>query len=254
MLESKFIKRERHLIGDIPVLRLIPRDTEEPFKTIVFYHGWSSSKEVQLMRGMILASFGYQVILPDSVNHGERGIVDYEDPESVVGYFWPTILKNMEEYEKIRDHIVENFSGDRDRLAVMGNSMGGFTASGIFTYNPEVRSLTMLNGSGNWTGANFIFKELVPGELPDWLKEEEKKIGLIDPMNHLEKIKDRPLLILHGSADSVVDISSQREFYGKAQDLYSDKSRIDMIEYKNLNHIVSTNMMEETVKWLEKFM
>lgn len=253
MLESNFINQERRYIGDIPIIRLVPKYTEEPLPTIIFYHGWSSFKEVQLMRGMILASFGYQVILPDSVNHGERGIVDYGNPTEVVKYFWPTVLKNLEEYEKIRDYAVENFSADGERLGVSGNSMGGFTASGIFTYNPEIKALAIINGSANWTGANFIFKELVPGELPEWLKKEEKYISSIDPMNHLEKLVDRPILILHGGADSVVDIRSQKDFYKRAHSLYTDINKINLIEYNNLNHIVSTNMLEETVKWFKKF-
>lgn len=254
LLDSSFLDQETHMIGEIPVLRLIPKHTKKPFKTIVFYHGWSSSKEVQLMRGMILASFGYQVILPDSINHGERGIVDYEDPEEVVKYFWPTVLKNLDEYSEIRDFALENFNADKGEIGVSGNSMGGFTASGIFTYNPEIKALVILNGSANWTGANFIFKELVPGELPDWLKEEEIKISEIDPMNHMEKIIDRPILMLHGGADSVVDIKSQKDFYKTAHALYSDRSKIELIEYNNLNHIVSTNMMEESVKWFKKFL
>ncbi|MGO1468380.1 MAG: prolyl oligopeptidase family serine peptidase [Tissierella sp.] len=253
MLESNFIKRENHKIGDIPVIRLLPKYTEKPYKTIVFYHGWSSSKEIQLMRGMILASFGYQVILPDSINHGERGIVDYENPKEVIKYFWPTILKNLDEYKEIRDYMVKNFNADEKKIGVSGNSMGGFSAGGIFTYNNEIKALSILNGSANWKGANFIFKELVQGELPDWLKEEEEKINLVDPMNNLEKLIDRPILMLHGGADSVVDIRSQKDFYKTAYLKYRDKNKIHLIEYNNLNHIVSTNMLEETVKWFNFF-
>lgn len=253
MLETDYIKQEKHYIGDIPVIRLIPKYIETPYPTIVFYHGWSSTKEIQLMRGMILASFGYQVILPDSINHGERGIVDYGNAEEVVRCFWPTILKNLDEYEVIRDHMLETFDADIERIGVSGNSMGGFTASGIFTYNSEIKALSILNGSANWTGANFIFKELVPGELTDRLKEEEERISSIDPMNHLDKLLDRPILMLHGRADSVVSIESQKEFYKVANSAYRDKAKIELIEYNNLNHIVSTNMMEETVKWFKKY-
>ena len=253
MLESSFIEEERHQIGEIPIIRLLPKYTEGPIPTIIFYHGWSSSKEIQLMRGMILAGFGYQVILPDSINHGERGLLDYGSPEAVIDNFWPTILKNLEEYSCIRDYAIKSFKADGERLGVSGNSMGGFTASGIFTYNPEIKALAVLNGSANWTGANFIFKELVSGKLPDWLREEEDYISSIDPMNHLEKIVDRPILMLHGEADSVVDIKSQNDFYKTASSLYSDKDKIHLVKYNNLNHIVSTNMLEETVKWFKKY-
>ena len=228
MLRSNFIDEERHNIDGIPVIRLVPKFTKEPLPTIIFYHGWSSTKEVQLMRGMILASFGYQVIIPDAINHGERGRVDYGNPADVVKYFWPTILNNMDEYIKIKNYAINNFNADGDSLGVSGHSMGGFTASGIFTYNKEIKSLVILNGSANWTGANFIFKGLLPGETPELLKEEEAKISSIDPMNHLDKLIDRPILILHGGADSVVDIKSQKDFYRTAYSHYNDKSKIHL--------------------------
>lgn len=242
------------MIGEIPVIRLIPKDTKKPYKTLVFYHGWSSSKEVQLMRGMILASFGYQVILPDAINHGARGLIDYGDPKNLINKFWPTVLKNVEEYGEIRDFMIENFHADRDRIGISGNSMGGFSASGIFTYNREIKALVILNGSANWDGANFIFKEMVEGQLPDWMEEEEKKISHIDPKNNMELLIDRPILMLHGEADSVVDIRSQRGFYESAQLEYMDKNKIQLIQYNKLNHIVSTNMMEETVKWFNRYL
>jgi predicted esterase len=65
---------------------------------------------------------------------------------------------------------------------------------------------------------------------------------------------DRPILILHGEDDTVVDIGPQREFYESLKSSYSRKDLIMMTTYKQLDHYVTTNMMEEMGRWLEKYL
>lgn len=254
MLESKLIKEEKHVVDGIPLIRFVGRGLEAPYKTLVFYHGWSSSKESDRMRGMILASFGYQVIIPDAIHHGERGGLDYSEPETMAGYFWPTVLNNMEEYSTIKRKAIEDFGASQESIAVIGNSMGGFTASGIFTYNPEIKALVVLNGSANWTGANAVFEGMLPGELPDALEKKKEKLAKLDPINNIERLVDRPVLLLHGSKDQVVDKASGEEFYSKAYQEYRDKSRIKFVEYERVNHTVTTKMMEEALGWFSRFL
>ncbi len=57
-----------------------------------------------------------------------------------------------------------------------------------------------------------------------------------------------------GDSDSVVSIESQRIFYKKAELLYEDKQKIKFIEYPNLNHFVTTNMMEECISWFYRYL
>lgn len=60
--------------------------------------------------------------------------------------------------------------------------------------------------------------------------------------------------MLHGDADDQVPIKCQKEFYRKIEPVYEDKDRIKLIEYPNLNHFVTTNMMEEGLAWLDRYM
>ena len=73
-------------------------------------------------------------------------------------------------------------------------------------------------------------------------------------MNNIDKLLDRPILLLHGEKDSLVDISGQRIFYEKVGPKYSDKSLLQLIEYSNLDHFVTTNMMDEAAKWFRKYL
>ena len=83
-------------IGDVPAIIIEPR--EKTNKTIVFYHGWGSSKERQIFRGNIFASYGYRVILPEARYHGERNKInlDHEDKDMEAKYILKVIMHNIE--------------------------------------------------------------------------------------------------------------------------------------------------------------
>ena len=60
-LKSNFIVEEKVRIQEIPTIIFRPKEVKGPIPSIIFYHGWSSNKELQRLRGFILASAGYQV-------------------------------------------------------------------------------------------------------------------------------------------------------------------------------------------------
>ena len=58
LLNNENIGEEDINIKDIPCIRLIPKRRGGPLPTIIFYHGWSSTKENQRFRGFILSNLG----------------------------------------------------------------------------------------------------------------------------------------------------------------------------------------------------
>ncbi len=241
-------------IKDIPVILLTPKDGLKKHPTVLFYHGWSSDAEKQRFRGYILCSLGYQVIIPCSIYHGTRNPIDYLNTPNAINYFWNVILKNIEEFDIILDEAIKNFEADPDRIGIIGNSMGGFTSAGIFSKNKNIKAVVVLNGSCSWNYYNKIFFERYKNQ--DWHigVQEQEKIDALDPLNNIGSIKDRPMLLLHGDSDTIVFVETQKEFYKKALPLYSDKEKLNFIEYHNLNHFVTTNMMEEAASWFDKYL
>lgn len=250
-LKTEHLIEERNLIDDIPIIRFNLKDNNEKIPTIILYHGWSSNKDSQRLRGFILANLGFQVIIPDAIHHGERNKLESFNGENTVKYFWPTIMKNMEEANKIIDYCVKHYNADPDRFGIIGHSMGGFTAAGVFTHNKHIKTAVILNGSFNWSGANKIFRTQL-GLEGDERFELEEKIDLMDPMNNQESLIDRHILLLHGSSDNVVSIESQRDFYNDIAAMFSDQTLIQFTEYDNLGHFVTTNMMDQAAAWFKK--
>lgn len=201
------------------------------------------------MRGFILASVGYQVLIPDAIYHGERNPLLNYDVENAAKLFWKIILNNIEESYILIDGLVSKYDADVDRIGVIGHSMGGFTAAGAFTHNPYIKALVVLNGSCYWENSNNIFHEKLKIEMNNRSNKLAERISSLDPMKNLDLLVDRPILLLHGEKDSVVSIESQRIFYDKIKNLYANKDRIKFVGYPNLDHFVTTNMMEEAIYW-----
>jgi hypothetical protein len=246
------IKR-KILIDDIPALVFTPKNTSKFHPTIILYHGWGSSAEKQEFRGYILSTFGYQVIIPCAIYHGERNPIDHENLENAGRYFWDIIFKNVEESSLLIDYAIKNLNADPDRFGVCGNSMGGFTSAGVFTSHPDIKAMVVFNGSCNWNCSNELFGlalNITDFSIP---KDAQDKIDKYNPMSNLEHIINRPILMLHGDSDTVVDINAQREFYKEAAPKYEDSQRLKFVEYPKLNHFVTTNMMEEAISWCNKF-
>lgn len=253
-LKSNYILEKHIYIGNIPAILFRSKENKELIPTIIFYHGWSSDKETQRMRGFILSSVGYQVIIPDAIYHGERNALDNYDLEDAAEYFWDTIFTNIEESSIIMDELVSKYDADPNRIGVMGNSMGGFTAAGVFAHNPDIKALVVLNGSCAWEISNKIFKKSFEIKTTEEQKPVEEKIIKMDPINNLESLVNRPILLLHGDSDTVVSVEGQTVFYNKIRSMYEDKEKIKFIQYPDLNHFVTTNMMEESVAWFYKYL
>ncbi len=250
LLNNENIKEENINIKGIPCIRLIPKGKNETFSTIIFYHGWSSTKENQRFRGFILSNLGYQVIIPDAIYHGERNTtIDYNDANNAAKYFWRVILNNIEEFNILAEELVRKYNSNPNNIAVMGHSMGGFSSAGVFTHNKSIKTAVILNGSLNWKMSNNIFSKQLNIDIAEEKKLTEK-VELLDPMNNLHELVDRSLLILHGAEDNVVSKIPQQTFYEKIKPLYKDETKIDMIEYPNLGHFVTTNMMEDAARWI----
>ncbi|MGM0395662.1 MAG: alpha/beta hydrolase family protein [Bacillota bacterium] len=246
----KFINvmQENISIGEIPAVILKPVEEMDRYPTVVFYHGWSSRKEYQEFRGAVLASLGYQVIIPDAIHHGERGTLDY-NAEGNSGFFWEVVLSNLKEWKQIRDYAVEELKADPERIAVTGHSMGGFTAAGIFAENQDIKTGVILNGSFNWLESNEEFKRRLNVHKTNEYKKLRQEIEEKNPAGKMDALIDREILILHGEADSMVEIRPQREFYEKLMSLYNRQENLRMISYPKLDHFMTINMLEEMGRW-----
>lgn len=238
--ENPFVMITEEKVDDIPYLRFNPKEYTGVLPTVIYYHGSHSSKDFIRFQAMTIASFGYQVIVPDALYHGERESIKYD-----VKYIWEIIFKSIQESDVLIKRAIEKHDADPTRIAVMGSSMGAITAGGVFIKHDDLKCLAGFNGAFAWQ--ECIKMNVLP--LSELYKDE---IEMYDPMTHEEKIKDRVISIFHGVEDTSIPIKIQRKFVDRIRPIYTNnQEKLQIIEFSNVNHRVTTSMLENLITWLK---
>lgn len=104
--ENSFIATTREEINGVPCLKFKPKGYEGLFPTVIYYHGWHSSKDAKRFEALVIASNGYQVIVPDTLHHGDRDAIDHDNPQNLQVYLWDIILQSVKESKEFIKEIV----------------------------------------------------------------------------------------------------------------------------------------------------
>ena len=125
--------------------------------------------------------------------------------------------------------------------------MGGMSVLGIAARYPHlVKSVISFNGSGDWLLSHLFMQArfgLSAGRdwpLYDVLEKEQ-------PMSHIEEMKSIHIFMTNGECDISVDPRAQAHFFETLQAAGGHAARIT---YPRLGHFVTTNMLDDALKWL----
>lgn len=236
------IELEMRKLAGSDVLHAFPRGkADSALPCIVFYHGFTSSKQVYSYFAVALALAGFRVIMPDALDHGSRFS---GDNAARMQRFWPILLNSCHEFAALKEAIVKQGWQEEDRLAVAGASMGGMTALGIITHHPEVKCVASLMGSGYLTS---LSRSLFPSpetsaELAEW-----------DVEHQLEKLAARPLLLWHGEDDDVVPAVESLRLQQALQQQGLD-GQLTFQWQSGVRHRITPEALDETVAFFKQFL
>lgn len=252
MIEIKHLQ-----ISDIPALELFKKGNEHSkLPLIVFYHGWESRKERVLEQAYILARYGFRVVLPEAINHGERK--SDKDRKLNPLDFWEHIQINIEEFPSIVEHYKKNQIIDLNNISVAGLSFGGVTTSALLTQYEWIHSAAVLMGTP------------APKEFSLWVLKNHAQDGIqaydmidkeviINKLNQLapislnlnpDKIANRPVYFWHGKSDPIVPFHITQSFIEKIKnEPYSQNVRFEASE--NIGHEVPQDISIQMAKFLE---
>ncbi|MDQ0507956.1 esterase [Aedoeadaptatus ivorii] len=223
------VKETAIQIGEIPAVYIAPEDEKDIL--LLYYHGWASSVESSRFRASIWAAAGYPVLLIEELIHGERGSIDYENslerlPE--------VLIRNIEEFDEVLAYVQKNFP--HKRLFLCGHSMGAFTALGLL-YREEIEGAIAMNGMGDW----------------DVMKchPYKEKIEAYEPLARVEEHADKAVLLLNGELDDTVDPELEKNYYEALKRVHNYEKPLYMEIMEMTSHVVTTNMMEITLRFLE---
>ena len=142
-------------------------------------------------------------------------------PQCSKNNFWNYHLRDI---EKILDKTIEEYKCDRNRVCIMGSSMGAIGAWDFMMERPELFKC-LISASGR---VGMLIEETV------------------------SKITDKSFLIYHGTKDDVIDYKNSVEIYDMLVKLGAKDVTLKLIEDGN-HYVCSTTYKDPDVyKWLVK--
>ena len=212
--------------------------------TIIIYHGWGTTVDSFNDLAVELTKIGHTVIVPEMVFHDSRNpLKNHFATETTQTYFWKTIFATIDEFNEFIDEV----GILREKIILVGSSMGGFIANGIFAKQKELSGLVNVNGSGSFMVSEKLFRE--ESNRPPLTSPEEMTMNKYDPINR--KNCDAPVLLMHGDSDKIISIKGQEDYFNY---LTEDENRnnVTLLVYKNVNHQFSEDMVNDLIEWINK--
>ncbi|SEP83285.1 alpha/beta fold hydrolase [Piscibacillus halophilus] len=235
---------DRIQVKDIPVLEVVDHEKiDHPLPIMIYFHGFTSSKEQDLPQAYLMAEKGYRVFLPDSLHHGERKVE--EDSHKIQGDFWKIVIQNLEDLNQLYLYIKEHDLALDDRIGIAGTSMGGITVSAALTRFQWVKAAGIMMGSARISDmAAYLLKSIQKQgvNLPltaEEINQQLKSLEPIDLSKQLEKLGNRPIFIWHGESDHTVPYQHSISFVEQLKVAGYPEDRYQFISEPNRDHKVS---------------
>ena len=230
----------------VPAVLLLP-DGASMARTVpgaLLLHGFTSRKEQMAdMVGVTLLQHGIASLAIDLPLHGERitegnavewgGAPGYErrfdraamgrNPIALAGA-WRTAQR---EARLALGYLGARPEVDRERLGVVGYSMGSFLGVLVAAEEPRARAMVLAAG----------------GDLPEGTPFAAVIAALADPRRAVKRFDGRPLLMVHGRRDPTVTPA-------QAQRLFDAAEEPKELRWYEAGHYLPPRAIEEAAGWL----
>jgi dienelactone hydrolase len=220
----------------------LPHDADGPCPCVLLLHGWSGSKENWWQRGnyvsggnarQALLAAGFAVMALDAQCHGDRiaendfapvnHYVD-ENPANTPrkGYFTQVdiYIQTTRDYRRAIDYLETRTEIDKQRIGVLGYSMGGTQTFLLAGVEPRIRVAVAV---------------AAPAENSKW--------SAIAPQNFVRGIGQRPFLTIMGRSDPMCTV----EHAEAMQSLIDSKTKEQI--FFDAGHKLPADYVPRAVDW-----
>lgn len=215
---------------------------EKTGKTVLLYHGWGGTAGSWQAYAEELAKQGHRAVVPEiAYNDSRNPVANPFEMETVQIYFWKAIMESIEEFGEFREAL----GVPESDIVLVGSSMGGFIASGIFARYPEIAGLASINGSGAFVLTEQLFRERQ--DRSPLRKEEAELLNGFDPMQ--QGAGTGAVLLINGEQDRTVPLEGHAAYYRHLLESrntgYTDRKIV-----KGAGHQFTREMEQEVADWL----
>jgi len=228
--------------AEVTGLLTLPVKGKAPFPIVILMHGLGDRKTVDYVEAgnKYLLNAGYAVLRLDISNHGDRFKYDY-DFDLTAGYrYWTRDLISQTVFDLRRavDFIHTRDELNHERIGYFGISLGGIIGTIFCSVEERVKVPVIVLAGGN---LNLMFgMDAFSDDTKDYL-------SIIDPINFVNMISPRPLLMINASNDDVVPPVTSKLLFKAA------KEPREIIWYPTKHHDLPVDKVyPDGIQWFEK--
>ncbi len=228
----------------VTALLSVPHDLPAPPPVIILLHGLGDSKTVDYVEvgNRYFLDAGYAVMRIDFCCHGERKVHDY-DFDLLDGYrYWTRdiIAQTVFDLQRAVDLLEKRHDVDATHTGLFGISLGGITGTIFAAVDPRVKVPVIVLAGGQ---LNLMFgKKALSKETRDFL-------SIIDPINFVQQIAPRPLLMINAKDDDVVPPVTSKLLYRKA------RRPKKIIWYPGRHHTIPIDKVYSSgIEWFDQYL
>lgn len=177
----------------------VPPPGATPGPAVIFTHGIVSNRQHWLPELQTIHREGYGAILFTFRNHGES-----EGDVTTLG------LQEVEDVRAALNHLLAQPEVDNERIAIVGDSLGGSTALMAAAQLPEIQGVvaispysSLLGVIGDRAGTDFRLPARPTADLVLWFANRMSGEDLynVDPLEAAQQVAPRPMWLIHGGDD-----------------------------------------------------
>jgi len=225
--------------ADIPVMTVHPRreameasdvaddlegESGAEVPLVIWFHGRTANKELDSGRYLRWMRAGFGACAVDLPGHGERFIEQLQQPEATL----EVVEQMVDEVDSVVAAIREA-AGDQAsplggfnpaRIAIGGMSAGGMVALARLCRPHQfvAASVEATTGSWSWQGHRAMHHPIISERL--------------NPITHLNRWAEVPLLAIHSKGDEWVAYDGQVEFLDALRMRYDDPQLIELLAFE----------------------
>lgn len=228
----------------VPGILTVPKNVSKPVPVIILLHGAGDRKTVDYIKfgNDFLLKNGYAVLRIDISKHGDRKEDEYDLSFTGNTRYWSReiITQTVFDLRRAVDFIETRPELNAKRIGYLGISLGGITGTIFCGVDKRVKVPVIVLAGGQF---NLMYgKKALSNDAKDFT-------SIIEPLNFVEQIAPRPLLMINAENDDIVPPMMSKLLYKKA------KKPKNIIWYPAKHHTIPIEKVyQEGVNWFDKYL
>lgn len=205
------IEREDHFFRNADNLLLhgwfIPSVTKSDKGTVFFLHGNAQNVSTHLRATWWLPHYGYNVFMFDYRGYGRS-----QGKATLEGLH--------QDVSAAMNYVFTKLPIDKDKVVIYGQSLGGSLA---ITASPQSKHFPRISGvivEGAFTSYRRVAREALDAWWLTWAFQWPLSYAITDkyrPIDTIASISPKPILIIQGAEDQVINLKHGQELYEAAK-------------------------------------